>query len=235
MAALPPLRIGAALPDPPFELYVDGTATGFDIEFTRAIARVLGRAWELVPYKGTDFNGIFAMLDDGVVDCIASGTTVTPGRREMADFCSAYFQSGQSIAVDTERLPHVRGIDDLDGLTIGVQQGNTSQPIADALVAKGRAAAVRAYDYHDIDKALDDLSSGGCDVVMKLAPVLTWLVRDRPKVEVVQRDISHEEIAIAVRKGDDRLRGLIDDAQRALAADETLARLAEQWLDPRPT
>lgn len=229
-----PLRVGSALPDPPFELYIDGTATGFDIEFTRAIAQALGRAWELVPYTGTDFNGIFAMLDDGVVDCIASGTTVTPGRREQADFCSAYFESGQSLAVDTERLPQVRGIDDLDGLTIGVQQGNTSQPIANALVAQGRAAAVRTYDYHDIGKALDDLSSGGCDVVMKLAPVLTWLVRDRPNVEVVQRDISHEEIAIAVQRGDDRLRGLIDGAQRDLAADGTLTRLVEQWLRPRP-
>ncbi|MBJ8339074.1 amino acid ABC transporter substrate-binding protein [Antrihabitans sp. YC3-6] len=235
MAALPPLRIGAALPDPPFELYVDGAATGFDIEFTQAIARVLGRNWELVPYEGTDFNGIFTMLDDNIVDCIASGTTVTPGRRERADFCSAYFQSGQSIAVDTERLPHVRGIDDLEGLTIGVQQGNTSQPIANALVAQGRAEAVRTYDYHDIGKALDDLSSGGCDVVMKLAPVLTWLVRDRQNVDVVQRAISHEEIAVAVRKGDGGLRGLIDGAQRDLTADGTLARLVEQWLDPRPT
>ena len=48
-------------------------------------------------------------------------------------------------------------IDDLAGLTIGVQRGNTSQPIAERLVAHGKAEAVRVYDYGDIRAALADL------------------------------------------------------------------------------
>ena len=96
------------------------------------------------------------------------------------------------------RLPHVRSIDDLDGLTIGVQQGNTSQPIADRLVAEGKAARVRVYDYGSIRTALTDLTTGACDAFMKLAPVLTELVKPIPGVEVVQRGISVENIAIAV-------------------------------------
>ena len=51
-----------------------------------------------------------------------------------------YLISGQSLAVDTRRLPNVGSVDDLEGLTIGVQQGNTSGPIAEKLVADGRAA-----------------------------------------------------------------------------------------------
>ena len=35
-----------------------------------------------------------------------------------------------------------------------MQQGNTSQPIAEKLVADGKAAAVRVYDYGDIRTAL---------------------------------------------------------------------------------
>jgi ABC-type amino acid transport substrate-binding protein len=40
--------------------------------------------------KDADFNGIFAGLDDGSYDCIASGTTITPGRRKLAEFCAPY-------------------------------------------------------------------------------------------------------------------------------------------------
>jgi polar amino acid transport system substrate-binding protein len=65
-------------------------------------------------------------LDDGSYDCIASGTTVTPGRRKIADFCAPYAVSGQSLVVDVARHPNVRGIADLKGLVIGVQRGNTS-------------------------------------------------------------------------------------------------------------
>ncbi|MBC2642488.1 MULTISPECIES: ABC transporter substrate-binding protein [unclassified Rhodococcus (in: high G+C Gram-positive bacteria)] len=224
------LRVGSALPDPPFEFRDGGAPAGFDVEYTQAIARVLGVEWSLVPYRGTDFNGIFDALADGEFDCIASGTTVTPDRRARADFCAPYLVSGQSLAVDTSRHPGVRGVGDLAGLTVGVQHGNTSQPIVERLVADGRVGAIRVYAYDRIGQALDDLSSGGCDAVMKLAPVLTWLVRDRPHVEVVERGISREEIAVAVRTGDHALRERLECAQRTLGEDGTLDRLRSTWL-----
>ena len=119
------------------------------------------------------------------------------------------------------------------GLTIGVQQGNTSQPVADKLVAEGRAARVRVYAYDDIDKALADLSTGGCDAFMKLAPVMHWLVRDRPKLKVVQTGITRELLGISVRKGNAELRDAIDRAQQALRADGTLPAPCRQMAGSR--
>ena len=158
------------------------------------------------------------------------GTTITPQRQAVADFCAPYVLSGQSLVVDVTRHPDVRSVDDLRGLVIGVQQGNTSQPVADRLVAEGRAARVRVYAYDDIGKALDDLSGGGCDAFMKLAPVTHWLVRDRPKLRVVQTGITRELLGVCVRKGNAGLRDAIDRAQRTLRDDGTLARLVEHWL-----
>jgi ABC-type amino acid transport substrate-binding protein len=80
--------VGAALPDPPFEFMTRNGPAGFDITLMKRIAEILGREWQLVPYEGADFNGIFAGLDGGRYDCVASGTTVTPGRRKIADFCA---------------------------------------------------------------------------------------------------------------------------------------------------
>jgi polar amino acid transport system substrate-binding protein len=48
---------------------------------------------------------------------------------KRAQTSTASSTSGQSLDVHTTRLPHVNSIDDLVSLTIGVQQGNTSQPI----------------------------------------------------------------------------------------------------------
>jgi ABC-type amino acid transport substrate-binding protein len=224
------LKVGAALPDPPFELLGRDGPAGFDIDLMKRIAGRLGREWQLVPYKGADFNGIFAGLTDGSYDCVASGTTITPGRQAIADFCAPYCVSGQSLVVDAGRHPIVHGIDDLRGLVVGVQKGNTSQPVADKLVAEGRAARVRVYAYNEIEMALDDLSSGGCDAFMKLAPVTHWLVQDRPRLKVVQTGITREILGVCVRKGDTALRQAIDEAQAALAQDGTLAALIKQWL-----
>ena len=133
------LRVGAAFPDPPFNGMPDDA--GLDIDLMTEIAEALGATVEFVPYEGTDFNGIFDALDSGAYDCVAAGTTVTPDREKKAAFAPPYLISGQSLAVDTTRLPNVKSIDDLAGLTIGVQQGNTSQPIADRLVARGQGGA----------------------------------------------------------------------------------------------
>jgi ABC-type amino acid transport substrate-binding protein len=167
---------------------------------------------------------------DGGYDCVASGTTITPGREEIADFCAPYAVSGQSLVVDVGRHPNVHGIADLKGLVIGVQQGNTSQHVAEKLVAEHRAARVRIYGYDEIEKALDDVTSGDCDAFMKLAPVTAWFVRDRPNLGVVQTGITVERLGIWVRKGDIALRNAIDAAQAALTADGTLAVLINQWL-----
>jgi len=222
--------VGAALPDPPFELMTEDSPAGFDIALMQRIAGILDRKWQLVPYKGADFNDIFAGLDDGTYDCIASGTTITPGRSKIADFCPPYAVSGQSLVVDFSRHPNVHGIGDLRGLVIGVQQGNTSQPVAEKLVAEHRAARVQVYAYDEIEKALDDLSNGGCDAFMKLAPVTAWFVRDRPKLKVVETGITVERLGICVGKRNTALHSAISKAQAALVADGTLAALIRQWL-----
>jgi polar amino acid transport system substrate-binding protein len=225
-----PLRVGAALPDPPFEFTTATGPSGFDVALMQRIAAQLGREWQLVRYTGADFNGIFAGLDDGRYDCVASGTTITPERERLADFCAPYVVSGQSLVVDPARHPNVHGVADLKGLVIGVQQGNTSQPVADKLVAEHRAARVRVYAYDEIETALADLSTGGGDAFMKLAPVTAWFVRDRPRLKVVETGITRERLGICVRRGNTTLRNAIDRAQAALMKDGTLAALVRQWL-----
>ena len=83
---------------------------------------------------------------------------------------------------------------------IRVQQGNTSQPVADKLVAEHQAARVRVYAYDEIERTLDDLSSGGCGAFMKLAPVTAWLVRDRPSLKVVEAGTPSSASASACAK-----------------------------------
>ncbi|MCV7284085.1 amino acid ABC transporter substrate-binding protein [Mycolicibacterium wolinskyi] len=225
------LRVGVVAPDPPFNGMATGPGrAGLDIDLISAIAERLGATIEFVDYTGTDFDGVFDGLGTGTYDCVIAGTTVTPQRQRMAAFAPPYLITGQALAADTNRLPHVRSVADLAGLTIGVQRGDTSQPIAERLVAQRRAARVRVYDYGDIRAALEDLTTGGCDAVMKLAPVLTELVKPLPEVEVVQRRLSTEEIAIAVAPADTELLDRIAAAQGELEADGTLQQIRRRWL-----
>jgi polar amino acid transport system substrate-binding protein len=223
------LTVGVAYPDPPFNA-MGADRGGLDIDLITAIGATLGSSVTLVAYEGADFNGIFDELSAGSYDCVIAGTTVTPQRARKAGFAPPYLVSGQSLAVDTVRLPAVRSVDELGGLTIGVQRGNTSQPIAERLVSDGKAKAVRVYDYGGIGEALTDLTTGGCDAFMKLAPVLTELVKPVAGVEVVERGLSREELAIAVPLDGDAILQRITKAQAALEDDGTLQAIRRRWL-----
>jgi polar amino acid transport system substrate-binding protein len=91
-------------------------------------------------------------------------------------------------------------------------------------------ARVRVYDYSTIRTALTDLTTGGCDAFMKLAPVLTELAKSIPGVEVVQRGISVENIAIAVPLHDQALLSRITVARAELEDNGTLPRIRQKWL-----
>jgi ABC-type amino acid transport substrate-binding protein len=226
------LRVGAANPDPPFELTRGGVATGFDIELMKAIAAELGLVWQLSRYVGADFEGIFDGLDAGQWDCVASGATITPKREVKADFCAPYLVSGQSLVCNVVRTPAVKSIADLNGMVVAVQRGNTSEPVVEKLKAEGRIADIRLYPYDGILTMLDDLEAGRIAAVMKLAPVMHWLTRDRPHLRVVEEGITVEKIAVSVRHGNTALREALDGAQARLTANGTIQRLVARWITP---
>lgn len=222
------LRVGVAYPEPPFNAMPG--QSGLDIDVMTALAGAIAEEVEFVAYDGADFDGIFDRLAAGDYDCVIAGTTVTPERENKAAFLPPYLISGQGLAVDTARLPQVHSVDDLTGLTVGVQRGNTSEAIAQQLVADGKAERVRVYDYGAVSTAIADLVAGGCDAVMKLAPALAELVKQVPGVELVQRGLSVEDIAVAVNPADQKLLARLQVAQAELEEDGTLQRVRRKWL-----
>ena len=222
------LRVGAAYPNPPFNAMPG--RSGLDIDVMTALADAVGEQAEFLAYDGADFEGILERLAAGDYDCVIAGTTVTPEREDLVAFLPPYVISGQGLAVDTSRLPQVHSVDDLAGLTLGVQRGNTSVAVAERLVAEGRAERVRVYDHGAVSTAIADLVAGGCDAVITLAPVLSELVKAAPGIDVVQRGLSVEDIAIAVNPADQALHARLQVAQTELEQDGTLQRIRRKWL-----
>jgi polar amino acid transport system substrate-binding protein len=233
----PLLRVGSAFPDPPFDDSRE-PPSGLDVDLMRAVAARLDREYEPHRYAGDDFEGIYDQLAAGDFDVVTSGATITDRRAARARFCTPYLRSGQSLVVNVERTPAIVSTDHLRDAVLGVQRGNTSEPVAEQLFAAGKVGEVRRYDYDAILTALDDLEAGRIQGFMKLEPVMRHLTRDRPALRVVQAGITDERIASAVRRDDVDLADAIDAAQRALARDGTLVALGQRWLadsDPRAT
>ncbi len=230
----PTLRSGtlivvSAYPDPPFDVMENGSATGFDIELMRAICAQLGLKLQPLPYTGDDFNRIFAGLADRTCDAVISGTTITPERSAIVKFSDPYLEFNQGVAVNGQKTPNVSSATDLRGLTAGIQSGNTSDFVARRLLAEGILSGIKYYPYHGIASALDDLEAGTIGLVIKLFPVISSLVKERPKLRVAMQMPTHEKLGIAFAKENDALCNAVNGALRTLRANGEFARLQARW------
>jgi polar amino acid transport system substrate-binding protein len=227
------LIVVSAYPDPPFDI-LDGSAGGFDIELMRAVCAQLGLILQLVAYSGDDFNGIFDGLAKRACDAVISGTTITPERAAIVLFSEPYLEFNQGVAVNRQRTPNVSSEADLRGLIAGIQSGNTSDAVARRLKAEGILAGIKYYPYHGIADALDDLEAGRIGLIIKLFPVISWLVKSRPQLYVPLQVPTHEKLGIAFAKNNRELCDAVNRALATLRANGELARLQARWFPANP-
>ena len=229
------LVVASAYPDPPFDILENGSATGFDIELMRLICQQLGLTLQPIPYHGDDFNGIFEGLANGSCDAVISGATITPERSKVALFSQPYLEFNQGVAVNRRLTPRVTAVPDLAGLVAGIQCGNTSELVARWMKARGVITDIKYYPYHGIANALDDLEAGRIGLVIKLHPVITWLVKDRPQLTVPLQVPTREKLAIAFARENEDLCDEVDRVLTTLLRNGELAKLRERWVASDPS
>jgi len=223
------LIVASAYPDPPFDVLEEDSASGFDIELMRAICSQLRLTLRPLRYSGDDFNGIFDGLTTGNHDAVISGTTITPERSAVVLFSKPYLEFNQGVAVNRRLTPNVASVGDLRGLTAGIQSGNTSDFVAKRLLAEGAIAGIKYYPYRAIATALDDLEAGRVGLVIKLFPVISWLVKDRPQLAVVLQVPTHEQLGIAFAKENQPLCEAVNRTLATLRENGEFARLQARW------
>jgi general L-amino acid transport system substrate-binding protein len=202
-----------------------GRWQGFDVDFCRAIAVAVfndpAKA-ELIPYTQQQR---FAGLQSGEVDVLANGTSVTISRvmQQPFHFGPVYFYDGQGFMVP--KASKVTNAAQLDGATICVQQGTTTElNLAD--FARRKHITFRPVVMEDLRGAESALAGGRCDAISQdgagLATTRATLGGDSSAYVILPDRISKEPIAAVVRDGDDRWLEIVSWVFRAPVEAEEL-------------
>lgn len=90
------VKMGTNSAYPPFE-YTNGTnVVGFDVSLAKYIANDLNKNLQVID---VEFLSLFDALEDGCVDFVLAGLTVSEKRKARVDFSESYFTSKQVIVV----------------------------------------------------------------------------------------------------------------------------------------
>lgn len=128
------LVVGTDAAYAPFEYLKDGKIVGFDADLLKAVMKEAKLKYEL---KNTGWEPLFASLKSEQVQAGISAITINDKRKQTYDFSSPYFESINKILVK-EGSP-IKGVDDLKGKKVSVQNGTTGQDALEKKFGKGDA------------------------------------------------------------------------------------------------
>ena len=230
------LTVGSCLDYPPFESVKNGTPVGFDVELFDAIAAKLGYDQDHVKWVKANFNTIFTAVAEGQFDAVAAAVTATGAtgakRAQTVAFSSFYYDSAQSLAVNTAKSPDITSTDQLgSGDSVGVQKGTTGEQWAiDHLQPNG--VAVKSYT--SATDAFRDLSAGNVTGVINDEPASFAIAATMTDVKVVQPIVTNESYAFAFAPTSTALVSAWDDAMKQVMDDGEYATIFAKYFPGTP-
>lgn len=219
------IKFGTNAEFPPFEYVVQdgviGEFDGIDMDIAVKLADEIGMTPEM---ENMEFDSLIVALQNGQVDAVIAGLTVTEERAEAVDFSTPYYQATQVMIV--KEGSDIKKASDMEGKEIRVLQGYTGETCVNEL----------GYEYESFKKgteAIMELVNGKCDVVVIDSATAQKYVADNEGLMIVEdpEAFASEEYAVAVQKGNTELLDKINAAIEKMLEDGTISEVAAKYTD----
>lgn len=219
------LTFGTNAEFPPFEFVTSNGVIdqydGIDMAIAKQIADENGMT---AAVENMEFDSLLIALQNGQIDAVIAGMTVTEERLEAVDFSTPYYTATQVMIVKEDS--DIASAADMADKKICVVQGYTGQICVEEM----------GYPFEAFKKgteAVMELVNGKCDVVVIDSATAQKYVSDNEGLKIVEdaSAFESEEYAIAVQKGNKELLDMINKAIDAKLADGTISELSAKYID----
>jgi len=225
----PPLRVGIAPNYPPLAFKKNGQLEGIEVDFANRLGKALGRQVILVETPWDDLPK--ALLEDKTIDVVMSGTSITEKRKEKVDFTEPYMGIGQMVLIRNSDYPRLHNANGLNKATlrIGFTSNTTSEQYARANYPKAKLEG-----FPDTDAGVAALRNKKIDAFIADAPAV-WrvtggLLSKENQLRGLYQPLTQEQLAWAVRKGDDTLRVQLNEVIDKWKHDGTIEDVVDHWI-----
>lgn len=191
-------------------LDTDGSWSGFDVDFCRAIAAALFNDANAVEFRSLSTQDRFTALQAGEVDILSRNSTWTLDRDAglALSFGPVTFYDGQAIMARRDVVSDASaGLDALEGAQVCVQTGTTTElNLADQFRAAG--VSYEPVVFAEQSEAFQAYEDGRCDAVTsdrsQLATQGQAVLSNFEDHVIMDVVMSKEPLAPAVAQGDEK-------------------------------
>ena len=190
-----------------------GEASGYAVDICRQVAADMKVALGLekieVTYVPVTAENRFDAVQEGKIDILCGPTTVTFKRRELVDFSIFTFADGASVLYQADGP---KNFEELAGKKVGVRGGTTTETaLMNTLKSLSLSADVVSVSDHA--DGLNKLESGDISAYFADQAILLYLAAGSAapeKLRLSNRHFTNEPYALALRRGDNDFRLLVD-------------------------
>jgi polar amino acid transport system substrate-binding protein len=228
------LTIGTRTGSPPFAyINKNNEWVGFTIDLVDqavkpALDKKLGKSIKVEKKESTPPTRI-PLLSSNAVDLIAGTMTDTPERRQSVDFSITFFLTGAQFLV--KKGSPIKRIDDIGGKRIAAQQGSTN-----AKIIREKVPTAQLREFPDQPSAFQALLQGQVDAYTNDGIQLYGLKAKSPSPEqweVVGDFYSREPYGMAMRKGEEDFKQVVDSGLKQALESGKYFDLYEKWFGPK--
>lgn len=221
------ITVGANVGNVPWEFQdAEGDYVGFEIDLVKEVAAKLDASVEIV---NIPFSGLFSAVQSGRIDIAISSITVTDRRLESVAFVQPYYDSAQSLTVDSQS--DIASLDGMRDKVVAVDTGSTGDIWTTANTSRYDFAEIRRFE--GIVPAMLDVQSGRVDGYISDIPGLEYFIRDKPYFTVVQRIETGERYSMILARGNP-LADQVNDVISELKRSGFVAQLHREWFGSEP-
>ena len=221
------LTVGANIGNVPWEFQDEnGEYVGFEIDLVKEIGARLDLDVEII---NIPFSGLFSAVQSGRIDIGLSSITVTERRLESVAFVQPYYDSAQSLTVDS--ASDINSLEDMRDRVVAVDTGSTGDMWTTENAPRYGIGEIRRFE--GLVPAMLDVQSGRVDGYISDIPGLEYFIRDKPYFKVVQRIETGERYSMILAPGDplaDRVNDVISELKRS----GFVAQLHREWFGSEP-
>ena len=192
--------------------------TGFDIELAKEVVDYLNdqnQSKIAIEFQEIDWNSKEALLENGTIDLVWNGMTITPARQEEMCISIPYLYNKQVAVIRKADASKYTTVASMADANVGAEAGSAGEGVIEAQsIGKEFIEAPSQLD------ALTQLNNGTIDVAVIDSVMAGYYTSNgvyKEKLMIVNDLVlATEEYGIAAKKGNDALISAINDALIAL-------------------
>ncbi len=222
------LTVGITGDQPPLNATSrSGEIIGLDADLVHAMEKAMHLK---VSFSKMPFSELLPALQEGKVDLVVSGVTMTSERNTKVAFVGPYFISGKGILLKLKSMDLLKkeGMNS-EKFRIATLKGSTSQSVIEKLAPKANLTLADSYV-----KATDLLLQDKTDAVVADYPFCAYMAARYPDKELVvgETKLTVEPLGIAMRE-DALLINALENFLKTQILSGEMASMQEKWFKSR--